>query len=53
VTLHRVALAFTVSGLVLAGIAVLADRRPVTWVAIGFLAVAFVLRRVARRRGSP
>ena len=52
-TRERVALGFTVAGFVLAGIAVVAGQRLVTWVAIGFLAVAFVLRRVMRRGGSP
>jgi len=52
-TLDRLALGCTVGGLVLAAIAVVAAERTVTWVAIGFLVVAFVLRRVSRRRGSP
>jgi len=53
VTLDRMALGFTVAGLLLAAVAVVAAQRTVTWVAIGFLVVAFVLRRVSRRRGSP
>ena len=52
-TLQRVALAFTVAGLVLAGVAVLSAERSVTWVAIAFVAVALVLRVVLRLRGSP
>ena len=52
-TLARVTLGLTVAGLVLAGIAVLVGDRAVTWVAIGFLAAAFLLRRVLGWRGSP
>jgi Flp pilus assembly protein TadB len=50
VTLDRVALAFTVAGLVLAGAAVLSGQRLVTWLAIGFVAIAVALRWQVRRR---
>lgn len=49
-TRDRVALAFTVAGLVLAGAAVLSGQRLVTWVAIAFVAIAVALRWQARRR---
>ena len=52
-TLERLALGFTVAAFVLAGIAILARQSAVTYVAIGFAAVAMFLRWRVRRGGSP
>lgn len=52
-TLHRLALGFTVAAFVLAGVAILARQDLVTYVAIGFAVVAMLLRWGGRRRGSP
>ncbi|MCU0621268.1 MAG: hypothetical protein MUC69_07190 [Gemmatimonadales bacterium] len=52
-TLSRLAVALTVAGVVLAGIAVLARVRWITWVAIVFVAAALAARWLDRRRGVP
>lgn len=52
-TLERLALGFTVAAFVLAGATILARQDLVTYVAIGFAAVAMLLRWRLRRRGSP
>ena len=48
-TLARLALAFTVAGLVLAGAAVVSRDRLVTWIAIGCASLAVLLRWYVRR----
>jgi Flp pilus assembly protein TadB len=54
VTLARLALAFTVAGLVLAGVAGVGQDRLVTWIAIACVSVAVLLRWLVRRaQGSP
>jgi hypothetical protein len=52
VKIERVALGFTVAAFVLAGIAIMARRNAVTHVAIGFAAVAMMLRWRIRRGRS-
>jgi hypothetical protein len=52
VNVERVTLGFTAAAFVLAGIAILARQRPVTYVAIGFAAVAMILRWRIRRGRS-
>lgn len=50
--LSRLRLVLAISGLVFAIAGIAADNRIVIWVAIGLLAVAFLIRLVIRKRES-
>jgi hypothetical protein len=50
--LHQVRLGLSLSGMVVAIVAIMLDDRRVVWGAIALLAASLMLRLVARRRSS-
>jgi len=49
--IHRIRLGLSLTGMVVAVLAIMRDDRRLVWGAIALLAVSLLLRLVARRRG--
>jgi hypothetical protein len=52
VNIHQIRLGLSLSGMVVAVVAIMLNDRRIVWGAIALLAASLILRLVARRRGK-